>query len=309
MMKPTVVVLLSDKRSGSTMFQDELCKHADIQTVAYSPHTYLETHHWLKAAVMLDMAPRTFASGKVYSGYGSRAGAKSYMVDCVQKNVPEFKVPDNDRELIFQGWEALCGRFAQPVFFEKSPQFLAQWCSLSLLLEWIQQTDYTVKVIGLTRNPLSVLYSARELFHTDPQQRQYGWLEIQKNLLAFQAMLPAGSYMHVKYEDIITQPVEAFAGICDFIGVEAGASIGTAVHSSSVNKWASDESFTVQLDESVLQVARHFGYSEDELDNPGKMAPSVAGQMVQGMTGGLQLATVRFRDRIARPLKLWLKQR
>jgi len=263
----------------------------------------------LKAAVMLDMAPRTFASGKVYSGYGTRAGARAYMIDCVQKNVPDFEVPDDDRELAFKGWEAMCCRLSTPVFFEKSPQFLAQWCSLSLLLEWIEQTDFTVRVIGLTRNPLSVLYSAQELFHTDPNQRQYGWLDIQKNLLAFQNMLPDGSYMHVKYEDIIEHPVEIFSQICRFIGVQENPEVGRAVHSSSVNKWANDPDFTVQLDETVKQIARHFGYSDAELDNSGKSPSALSQQLYQGTTNRFQLATVRLRDRLIRPLKLWLKQR
>ena len=157
---PTVVILLSDKRSGSTIFQSELCKHKDIQTVEHSPHTYLETHHWLKGAVMMEMHPKTFSCNKVYAGYGSKEGAKLYMIDCIKENVPNFIIPKNNRELIFRGWDALCTKFAQPVFFEKSPQFLAHWGSLSLLLDWIETTDYQVKIIGLTRNPMSVMYSA-----------------------------------------------------------------------------------------------------------------------------------------------------
>ena len=106
----TVVILLSDKRSGSTMIQRELCKHPDIQTVAYSPHTYFETHHWLKGAVLLGRAPETFAGHKVYAGYGSRANARTYLIDCVKTNVPEFQVPEDDRRLVFAGE---CGEFIE----------------------------------------------------------------------------------------------------------------------------------------------------------------------------------------------------
>ena len=116
-MKKTVVILLSDKRSGSTMFQRELCRHPAIQTVTYSPHTYLETHHWLKGAVMLNLDPSLFCGNKVYEGYGSKANARIYTEDLICRNVPDFEIPKNDRELIFQGWEALCEKFAQPVFF------------------------------------------------------------------------------------------------------------------------------------------------------------------------------------------------
>ena len=272
----TVVILLSDKRSGSTMIQRELCKHPDIQTVAYSPHTYFETHHWLKGAVLLGRAPETFAGHKVYAGYGSRANARTYLIDCVKTNVPEFQVPEDDRRLVFAGWEALCEQFAQPVFFEKSPQHLAQWAALSLLLEWIQETSFHVRVIGLTRNPLSVQYSAYQLFHSQPAKRQFGWLEIQKNLLAFQYLLPDGAFFHVRYEDIIEQPDSTFAALCGFIGVPPWPGMGGTTHSASLTKWRDDAYFTLQLDPSVKQMARHLGYSEAELDNPAKPEPPLS---------------------------------
>lgn len=305
---PTVVILLSDKRSGSTMFQEELCRHPDIRTVAYSPHTYLETHHWLKAAVLLGMAPETFSGGRVYPGYGSRAGARAALVDCVRGNVPDFAVPDDDRELVFKGWEALCGRFARPVFFEKSPQFLAQWSSLSLMLEWIRQTAYTVKVIGLTRNPLPVLYSAEKLFHTDPEKRQYGWLEIQKNMLAFQALLPPDSFMHVKYEDIISSPVDVFGQVCRFIGVPEHGEPGKGVHGASVGKWKSDPEFTLQLDGTVRMIAAHFGYGDADLDNPGKKR-GAAGQWRKRLLYGVWGMSNVLQSRIGRNLLRWLKAR
>lgn len=304
----TVVILLSDKRSGSTMFEDELCKHPDIQHVEYTPHTYSETHHWLKGAVVLGMAPETFAGGRVYQGYGSISSARSYLIDCVQKNVPKFEIPDDDRELVFRGWDALCERFAKPVFFEKSPQYLAQWASLSLMLEWIKSTHYNVKVIGLTRNPLSVQYSAYELFHSEPGRRQFGWLKIQKNLLAFQALLPDGMFMHVKYEDVIAQPKTTFADVCHFIGVPEDNAVGLGVHSQSVNKWKDDPDFTMRLDETIKQMARHFGYTDEELENPLKPEPSRWHKIIRRVNGNLLLMRARLRDRLVKPLYLRLRQ-
>jgi hypothetical protein len=40
------------------------------------------------------------------------------------------------------------------------------------------------------------------------------------------------------------------------------------------NKWKTDDDYSVQLHESVKQVARRFGYTEEDLSNPGKPAPS-----------------------------------
>jgi hypothetical protein len=301
-----VVILLSDKRSGSTMFQKELCKHKDIQTVAYSPHTYLETHHWLKGAVMLGMAAETFASGKIYNGYGSPYNARTYMIDCIKGNIPGFQIPRNNRDLVFNGWEALCDKFAQPVFFEKSPQFLSQWASLSLLLEWIKQTHFTVRVIGLTRNPLSVLYSAFQLFHTAPKKRQYAWMETQKNMLAFQSLLPEGSFLHVKYEDIIQNPRSAFAGVCEFIGVEPSAEIGGKVHSESLTKWKDDPYFTLQLDTPVKQIAACFGYAEADLENPAKPEPPLSYRLRQKWESTSQLTIARLKDRLVKPVLIRL---
>lgn len=303
-----VVILLSDKRSGSTMFQRELCKHPDISTVDYSPHTYEETHHWLKAAVILNKAPETFMDGKVYRGYGSRKNAKTYLLDCIKSNDPDFKVPKDNRELVFNGWEALCERFAHPVFFEKSPQYPAQWSALSLMLEWIERTSFEVKIIAMTRNPLSVLYSAYELFHTNPEKRQYTWLNTQKNLLAFKELLPKECYYHVKYENIIKDPVEAFGKICDFIGLERCNEVGAKVHDQSLTKWADDRFFRLQLDDTVKQIAISFGYTDSELSNPIKPKIPMLDQMIRKTEGKLILAFSRLHHRFVKPIIIRLKK-
>jgi len=258
---------------------------------------------------MLDMPKMMFSGHRVYRGYGSRANAKAYLVDCIRRNVPDFEVPANDRELVFQGWDALCHRFAQPVFFEKSPQFLAHWASLSLMLEWIQSTEFTVRIIGLTRNPLSVLYSAEKLFHTDPEARQYGWMAIQKNLLSFQAVLSEGSFLGVQYENVIESPIETFRQVCEFIGISYHDDVGKNVHSRSLNKWKDDPAFTVRLDESVKQLARCFGYTDDELDNPMKPEPARLTRCASRLKAKAELARACLRDRILRPLRLRLRPR
>jgi len=273
-MSRTVVILLSDKRSGSTMLQDELCKHPDIQHVDYSPHTYFETHHWLKAAVLLGMPAQTYYGHRVYAGYGSKKNARTYLIDCVRRNVPDFRVPECDRELVFQGWEALCGTFATPVFFEKSPQHIAQWAALSLMLEWIQNTDFRVRVIGLVRNPHGVLASASKLFLSDGQQRQFGWADMHRNLLAFRQMLPEDAFHLVRYEDVLADPGQTFQQILRFLGVCDDSQVGQGVRQSSLEKWRQDPQYCVQLHATVRQIAAHFGYTEADLDNLEKTPPS-----------------------------------
>jgi len=307
MKQKAVVILLSDKRSGSTMFQRELCRHPHIQTVAYSPHTYRETHHWLKGAVLLGMAPASFAGGKVYPGYGSPGNARTYLIDCIRRNVPEFQIPQDDRTLVFSGWDALCEKYADPIFFEKSPQLLSQWAGLSLLLEWIQQTKFKVKIIGLTRNPLSVQYSAFQLFHTDPAKRQYAWLEAQKNLLSFKSLLPPGDFFHIRYEAIIDRPITTFAEVCEFIGVAKLPEIGAGVHSESLIKWKDDPYFNLRLDPIVKQMAIGFGYREVELENPLKPELPSSYRFQKWLERVYKLTRARLKDRFAKPVLLRLK--
>lgn len=307
MAERTVVILLSDKRSGSTMFQRELCKHPDVQTVAYSPHTYLETHHWLKGAVLLGCAPATFDGGRVYAGYGSRGNARTYLIDCVKRNVSEFQVPKDDRALVFDGWEALCNKFAQPVFFEKSPQLLGQWAGLSLLLEWIKQTKFEVKIIGLTRNPLSVQYSALQLFHTDPVKRQYNWLECERNMLAFRSLIPGTNFLQLKYEDIISQPKALFSQVCEFIGIAESSDVGAGVHSESLTKWNDDPYFTLRLDPVVKEMAVELGYREQELENPVKPKPPLRHRFQKRWESVINLTWAHMKDRLFKPIILRLK--
>ena len=264
----TVVILLSDKRSGSTMFQDAICAHHKVQTVEYSPHTYLETHHWLKAAVLLGANPSLFSNGKTYKNYGSRKNARIYLESELKGNLPTYEIPKDDKQLVFEGWEALCDRFAKPVFFEKSPQHLAHWAALSLLLEWAEQTKkYKVKIIGLVRNPLAVQYSAFKLFRSLPQERQYGWLNIHKNILAVESLLEKEQFHLVRYEDIVDAPETTLTAICKFIGIEFVGSMVGKIHGNSKTKWNDDPYFTLTLDPAIIQMAKTFGYTANVLKN------------------------------------------
>ncbi|MDB2576738.1 sulfotransferase [Planctomycetota bacterium] len=301
-MKQTVVILLSDKRSGSTQFERELCRHSKVQHVEYCSHSYNETHHWLKAAVLLDAPERLFAEGKRYPNYGSKKNVRAYVVDQIIGNVPDFKAPDDDRELIFSGWEAMCDRLAQPVFFEKSPQHLAHWNSLSLLLQWSQSTKFNVKFIGLVRNPAAVLHSAWELFGTPPQTRQDGWVSIHRNLLAFQSMVPDGNYLGVAYEDMVSHPQDCFERVLKFIGLENDPAVGAEVHGKSLEKWRTNTSFSFTPNSAMRQMALRFGYDASDItpdmnsnESPRRLRVS---RVIQS-----------FRNRIWTPLRLRWRHR
>lgn len=303
-MKPVVVILLSDKRSGSTMFQSELCKHPAINHVAYTPHTYNETHHWLKAACILGSSSHLFYGNKVYGGYGSRKGAREYLIDCVQRNVPDFLVPGDDESLIYDGWNALCRKYAKPVFFEKSPQYPHHWASLDLILKWAATDEFNVRFIGLVRNPMAVMYSALERFSTNPDERQFGWAHCYRNILAMREMTGQNSFHLVRYEDLIFQPKEIFGEVCEFIGLDRVESMGENVHQSSIAKWTKDPGYTFKLDESVARVARYFGYNKEDLYNPPKPGLSDIEKIRRYFIGVLKLGKARLFDRLIKPLIL-----
>ncbi|MBH07764.1 MAG: hypothetical protein CMP71_01515 [Flavobacteriales bacterium] len=265
MKKKTVLILLSDKRSGSTMLQNSLCQHGNIQTVAYSPHTYLETHHWLKGAVILKSNNVLFSNNISYRGYGSRKNAKIYMIDLLKKNISKFNTKVCDEDLIFNGWEELCNKFCKNIFFEKSPQYLANWASLSLILKWMKKTEYDVKIIGLVRNPQSVQHSAQKLFGTDPEKRQFAWLKSYKNLIAFKNLINHNNYLELKYEDLVDHPKKNISLICKFIEVKYDENMIKHIHGDSKLKWKNDKSYYLKMDESVVQLANFFGYSNNDL--------------------------------------------
>jgi hypothetical protein len=305
----SVVLLLSDKRSGSTMFQRELCRHPKVQHVHYSPHTYFETHHWLKSACLLRLPHDLFSGGKRYGGYGPRPATRRYLVDCVRGNVPDFQVPASDEELVFSGWEALCDRFARPVFFEKSPQVVHHRAALGLLHRWIEQTAFQVKIVGIVRNPFAVMASAEKAFATPPQERQLGWLEGCRNLLEFGEKLGPDRFRLYRYEQIIENPASSFGSVCRYIGIEPADEIGGGVHSSSLNRWADDPNFTLRLDPIVRQMALELGYAEEDLHNPNVgSAPSMS---VRGgrLTGRYKLLKARVFQRFVKPLALATWQR
>lgn len=306
-MRRKVVILLSDKRSGSTMLETELSKHPEIQHVAYSPHTFNETHHWLKGAVILGLDARTYSGGKVYPGYGGKSGARTYMIDLLTKNIPNYVPPRESDKLVFEGWEALCDQFAEPVFFEKSPQLLAHWGAISLMLEWMQRTEFEVYFVGLTRNPLAVMRSARNLFHTSPEQRQFGWLKIQRNLLAIEAIVGPSAFMRVSYEDIVAAPRETLSKIFDFIGIAPSPMVGSGVK-GSILAWKEDRSFTLELDPTVLRMAYHFGYCESDLSNSGKAKGSNRSWHLR-VRGVIVRVLAHIRDRFVTPWSLARRRR
>lgn len=313
----TVLILLSDKRSGSTLMQRELLQHPLIKTVNYSPHAYLETHFWTKSAKLLNdrlnwkfvnVSPKTHEK-RILSSYGSRKNAEVLLKEMLIKNEVEIAdIEQNQEELIFKGWDRLCDKYADTVFFEKSPQILASPRALELLLKWIRQTNYDVKILVLVRNPLSIMYSAQKLFYTDPVKRQNGWVELMGNLSNFLDELNSDQWKLIRYEDLIQQPEIQFEGICNWLSISGISEFGKLSHRDSMEKWKSDKFFDFQLNEEAMDLAIKYGYSIQELQNENKLREPLWTRYKRNLKGKIAISIHRFLNRIVKPLKIKMIQ-
>ena len=82
----------------------------------------------------------------------------------------------------------------------------------------VNTQDHPDAVLLNVRNPLAVQYSAEQLFRTDPGTRQFAWLNAQRNLLAFRAMLPSHLHTLVRYEDLVADPEPVLRRVFAFLG-------------------------------------------------------------------------------------------
>lgn len=284
------VFLLSEKSSGSSIFQRELARHSHINTVEWTPHSEAETLYWLKAANILGYPREAFwASQPPFPARYSRRSLERILLE----NTGSLPPHDDDWRFLATGWEQLTDRFG-PVFFEKSPHHLNQWPALACINRFVRETSKTVKFIGLVRNPLSVIYSAHQRWHTQVYARQFMWEQSYRNLLAVQQLYSPEQVLIVRYEDLIDSPRKHFEEILAFIGLEYEEPIGRDLHSGSLNKWESDDSFSFRVHPNVMQTGMRFGYTEKEMTC---LKPAVkAGR--SAFSGTLSRVFARVRSRI-----------
>ena len=291
------VLLLSDKSSGSTALQTEILRHPDVRAVGYTMHNDHETLFWIKAAVLLGQPPVDFVEGRLPI---RPQEARRDLAALLRENVPGWEEPSGDEALVFSGWRALCEAHA-PVFFEKSPHHLGSWAATALLLRYALATDHDVRIIGLVRNPLAVLYSAWTRWLTPPRERQAVWLRTYRNLLAVEALLGPQRVRVVRYENLISEPGRTLGGLADWLGLAPHPGLGSGLHSRSAQKWIADPAFDLRLDPAVRAVAQRFGYTDGDLFNPEKPGLDRAEKIRLGLARRYRVGRGRLRNRIVRP--------
>ncbi|MBN1681625.1 MAG: sulfotransferase [Anaerolineae bacterium] len=262
-LQPRSIMLISEKRSGSTIFQTELNKHPLVNVIAHTEHNDHETQYWLKAACVLGLPGNDFLHGRPPYTY---ADARSKLIGLLRSNVPGFVIPDDDKQLVFEGWAALCQQFG-PVWFEKTPQHSQNWAALSVVLDYIHTTGADLRIIGLVRNPLGMVYSAWRSWRSNYWQRQFDWQTAYSNFQRLQHALPSEQVLLVQYEDLAQRPSEVMQRVCQFCDLPYHPDVGAGLHARSVDRWQADPAYLLQLDPDVRLLAQQFGYQAGELEN------------------------------------------
>lgn len=263
--RPVCAIILSDKSSGSSIVQDELSKHKDVNTIAKTPHAQNETLYWLKSSVVLGLPQKKM----VYSGYSqTNETARDALTKLLGDNVALYQEAKNDEELVYGGWKLLCEQY-KPVFLEKSPHHLLSPSALKLLFEapdHIPEVDF--RYIGLVRNPMDTIYSYWGRWHVDPAEKEQEWFSAYAKLLELKDKYE-NRVLIIKYEDLVKDRNQ-FRNICSFIGVEWMEEIGKGVHARSVSKWRTDKLFGFNLSKETTDLAVLYGYNQEELSNYNK---------------------------------------
>ena len=254
-MKGQTIFLLSDKSSGSTAFQYELLKHPHISAAEYTPHNDHETLFWLKAAVALKKPQEHFYSSKY--PFSAKFALRS-LKDILYKNTGKSDFPLDSEEDFNEAWSKIEEKHDH-YFFEKSPHHLNHLASTFLILNYVRKNP-KAKVIGLVRDPKSVIYSTMDRWYVTPASRQYKWAYTYNNLLMVEKLINPDQYMRVRYEDLISGTSSVFEKVTDFLGLDSCEEVGKGLHLKSKDKWKSDANFEITLDSSTALLASYFGY-------------------------------------------------
>lgn len=262
--RPRVVVILSEKSSGSTVLQTLLTSHPSVRHVAHTRHQESETLFWVKAASILGKPQIDMVDSVVPLG---RTEARRLLIELATDNIPRYRAPTDDDDLVFESWSRLVRHYA-PVFVEKSPHHLLQSSALELMREAMSR-DPGVEwlLVGLVRNPIDTLYSQWRRWRTPPEAVERQWVVAYRNLARL-AEEAGPAVVVLRYEDVVTNPA-VLAPVLSFCGLSATDVNRDLLHGSSIHQWRRDRWFRFRLSPPAAALAKTFGYREDELTSQG----------------------------------------
>lgn len=254
------VILLSEKSSGSSPFQNLLSQTPAVKRIAKTSHYENETLYWTKAASILQMPQLEAIDSEVPI---ERFDAKIQLIRLLKENLDNYHPPVDERELIFDGWQKLCEKF-QPVFLEKSPHHLYQWSAIELILECMDRLKgVQFLVVGLIRNPMDTIYSQFRRWRTRPESLQNQWIIAYQNLRRLKKMLKE-KLVIVQYEDV-AQSVNVLRPVFDFCNIKETTQ--NFFHKKSIGRWKNDRLFGFSLSSDAIALAEYYGYQRKDLVN------------------------------------------
>ena len=256
------IIILSNKSSGSSACQNLLSKFANIKHVIKTRHFENETLYWTKAASILGLPQKDMLDSEVPI---STEKAKHDLVTLLRDNLDYYLPPENEREMIFNGWRLLCEKYS-PVFVEKSPHHLYQWSALELIIECIEKlTEVDFLLIGLVRNPMDTLYSVFTRWRTQPEENQNEWFTAYQNLFKLKEIM-GEKLVIIRYEDMVSS-LCCLKPVFDFCDVNIEDADQGYLNNRSIAKWKKDYLYSFNLSEKVLSLAEEYGYERQELFN------------------------------------------
>jgi hypothetical protein len=257
--KTKCILILSSKSSGSSALQNFLSSYPHVNFVRKTRHFEHETLFWTKAASILGLSQIEMADSEVPI---PKSKAKDDLMELLTKNIPSYIPPEEEEEMIFNGWRRLCESHS-PVFIEKSPHHLYQWAALRLIVKCIyRQPEIEYMIVGLVRNPMAFLYSMWNRYGSSPDVMQYQWFKTYSNLLGLKSVL-GEKLLIIRYEDIISD-ILFLKDILNFIGAPMDQDKYSLFHRKSLEKWKEDPLFKFKPSQSVINLANKYDYSLNE---------------------------------------------
>lgn len=198
-MSTRIVFVVSLPRSGSTLLQKMLSVSPDV---ASSSESWIMLPFW---------GMRQVKAGRSVYFHHTAANAISDFIG----NITDGEVAYTRAVGAFARplYEAAAG--GKPVFLDKTPRY---YLMLPLLRRALPESQCVV----LLRNPLAVLASICETFN----RGRFIWFEYWLDWLdghrcLAQAVREAGAHQHVvRYEDLVTSPMEVLPRVCDSLRIQ-----------------------------------------------------------------------------------------
>ncbi|MAE35883.1 MULTISPECIES: sulfotransferase [Thalassolituus] len=252
------IILLSEKSSGSSIVQKFVTKYTHAKLLPNTRHYENETLYWTKAASLLGLEQHDMVDSEVPL---SREYGKSELIKLLRDNLPGYNPPEDEKELVHNGWSMLCKQYT-PVLFEKSPHHLCQKAALDLICEQIERDkDNEYLIIGLIRNPMDTIYSQYDRWCSPPALVESQWLKAYTNLLELKKKL-GNQMITVRYEDIAADN-STIQPIIKFCQDDIQIKYAQDIDNKSMSRWRNSKTYYHILSDETIQLASILGYDEE----------------------------------------------